>query len=173
MEIPAKTADTLRPHRSPCEITCKELLQKFHTNSITRSTILVKTFGILCVSGPPPPPPEQCWVLQVKHFLHILHWRKILLRPCLWVCVSPPSCKIHRKTREKGEVSQNLLARIVGSASDWIWLVTFRHTTRLTCTLYPLLWLKIKIRDCSQFTAELIRSTPRPGYTYEISAVIH
>ena len=59
MEIPAKTADTLRPHRSPCEITCKELLQKFHTNSITRSTILVKTFGILCVSGPPPPPPPN------------------------------------------------------------------------------------------------------------------
>ena len=72
MEIPAKTADILRPHRSPCEITCKELLQKFHTNSITRSTILFKTFGILCVSDPPPPP-EQCWVLQVKHFLHILH----------------------------------------------------------------------------------------------------
>ena len=59
MEIPAKTADTLRPHRSPCEITCKELLQKFHTNSITRSTILVKTFGILCVSGPPPSPPPR------------------------------------------------------------------------------------------------------------------
>ena len=63
MEIPAKTADILRPHRSPCEMKCKELLQKFHTNSITRSTILVKTFGILCVSGeenviqvkPPPP----------------------------------------------------------------------------------------------------------------------
>ena len=53
MEIPAKTADILRPHRSPCEITCKELLQKFHTNSITRSTLLVKIFGILCVSGPP------------------------------------------------------------------------------------------------------------------------
>ena len=60
MEIPAKTADILRPHRSSCEITCKELLQKFHTNSITRSTILVKIFGIL-------------WVLRVKHFLHILH----------------------------------------------------------------------------------------------------
>ena len=53
MEIPAKTADILRPHRSSCEITCKELLQKFHTTSITRSTILVKIFGILCVSGPP------------------------------------------------------------------------------------------------------------------------
>ena len=86
MEIPAKTANILRPHRSPYEITCKELLQKFHTNSITRSTLLVKIFGILCVSGPP---------------------------------LNSVGCKVHRKTREKGEVSQNLLARIAGRASDW------------------------------------------------------
>ena len=30
MEIPAKTADILRPHRSSCEITCKELLQIYN-----------------------------------------------------------------------------------------------------------------------------------------------
>ena len=38
---------------------------------------------------------------------------------CIYECVSQLSCKFHRKTREKGEVSQNLLARIAGSASDW------------------------------------------------------
>ena len=37
----------------------------------------------------------------------------------VYECVSQLSCKFHRKTREKGEVSQNLLARIIGSASDW------------------------------------------------------
>ena len=52
-----------------------------------------------CNSGWPPSPPEQCWVLQVKHLLHILNtlWTstlfradggKILLRPCLWVCIA-------------------------------------------------------------------------------------
>ena len=30
------------------------------------------------------------------------------------MCVSQVSCTFHRKTREKGEVSQNLLARIEG-----------------------------------------------------------
>ena len=58
---------------------------------------------------------------------------------CVYECVSQLSCKFHRKTREKGEVSQNLSARIVGSASDWFQLVTFRSTTRLTCALYLLL----------------------------------
>ena len=38
---------------------------------------------------------------------------------CVYECVSQLSCKFHRKTREKGEVSQNLLARIAGIASDW------------------------------------------------------
>ena len=48
----------------------------FHINI---TTILFKTFGTLCVSGEEnviqvdPPPPEQCWMLQVKHVLHILH----------------------------------------------------------------------------------------------------
>ena len=45
-------------------------------------TILFKTFDTLRVTGednviqvdpPPSPPPEQCWMLQVKHLLHILH----------------------------------------------------------------------------------------------------
>ena len=38
---------------------------------------------------------------------------------CIYECVSQLSCKFHRKTREKEEVSQNLLARIAGSGSDW------------------------------------------------------
>ena len=38
---------------------------------------------------------------------------------CVYECVPQLSCKVHRKTREKGEVSQNLLARIAGRASDW------------------------------------------------------
>ena len=63
-------------------------------------TILVKTFGTLCVLAEEmqfkltPSPPEHCWVFQVKHLLHILYtlrtstlfrggWGKILLRPCL------------------------------------------------------------------------------------------
>ena len=71
------------------------------------TTILLKTFGTLCVSGEEnviqvdPRPPEQCWVLQLKHLLHILYtlrtstlfWGggvggKILLRPCLCVCIA-------------------------------------------------------------------------------------
>ena len=42
-------------------------------------TILVKTFGTLRVLGEENViqvdslPPEQCWVLQVKHLLHILY----------------------------------------------------------------------------------------------------
>ena len=66
-------------------------------------TILVKTFGTLRVLDEENViqvdslPPEQCWVLQVKHLLHILYTLrtstlfrgggrgggKILLRPCL------------------------------------------------------------------------------------------
>ena len=46
--------------------------------ALVTSTILVKTFGTLCVLGVEnviqvdPLPPEQCWVLQVKHLLLIL-----------------------------------------------------------------------------------------------------
>ena len=84
------------------------LLKALLLGSKQKATILVKTFGTLCVLGEenviqvdplPPPPPEQCWVLQVKHLLHILYtlWTstlfrggggKILLRPCLWVCIA-------------------------------------------------------------------------------------
>ena len=52
---------------------------KTHPTAVT-TTILVKMFGTFCVSGEenvfqvdPPPLPEQCWVLQVKHLLHVLH----------------------------------------------------------------------------------------------------
>ena len=99
-----------------------------------QTTILVKTFGTLCVSSEgnviqvdPPPPPRltsECWVLQAKHFLHILHMVRTSTsfggvgeKSCLghvYECVSQVSCKFHRKTRGKGKVYQNLLARIVG-----------------------------------------------------------
>ena len=61
----------------------------YFNHSEALPTILVKTFGTLCVLGDenviqvdPPPPPEQCWVLQVKHLLHILHtlWTSTLFR---------------------------------------------------------------------------------------------
>ena len=66
------------------------ILSKVVTHIVlSHPTILVKTFGTLCVLGEenvikvdPPPPPEQCWVLQVKHLLHILYtlWTSTLFR---------------------------------------------------------------------------------------------
>ena len=65
----------------------------YFNHSEALPTILVKTFGTLCVLGdenviqgdplpPPSPPPQQCWVLQVKHLLHILYtlWTSTLFR---------------------------------------------------------------------------------------------
>ena len=94
-------------------------------------TILVKTFGTLRVLGEENViqvdslPPEQCWVLQVKHLLHILYTLQtlrtstlfsggggILLRPYLRVCIAG-QLQIHTEPSDKGEVSQNLLARIL------------------------------------------------------------
>ena len=75
--------------------------------ALVTSTILVKTFGTLCVLGVEnviqvdPLPPEQCWVLQVKTpFTYLANIKdlnfvqgkggggKILLRPCLRVCIA-------------------------------------------------------------------------------------
>ena len=63
----------------------------YFNHSEALPTILVKTFGTLCVLGdenviqvdhPPPRPPQQCWVLQVKHLLHIFYtlWTSTLFR---------------------------------------------------------------------------------------------
>ena len=64
----------------------------YFNHSEALPTILVKTFGTLCVLGDenviqvdhptPPPPPQQCWVLQVKHLLHIFYtlWTSTLFR---------------------------------------------------------------------------------------------
>ena len=94
------------------------------------STILVKTLGTLCVLGEenvilvdPPPPPEQCWVLQVKHLLHILctlwsstlfsgGWEKSLVNAVFMSVYCRLAANSKQKPSEKGEVSQNLLARI-------------------------------------------------------------
>ena len=75
--------------------------------ALVTSTILVKTFGTLCVLGVEnviqvdPLPPEHCWVLQVKTpFTYLANIKdlnfvqgpggggKILLRPCLRVCIA-------------------------------------------------------------------------------------
>ena len=101
-----------------------------------QTTILVKTFGTLCVSGEenviqvdPPPPPLDIRVLGVTSqtlFTYFAYGKDLNFvwggggvgeKSCLghvYECVLQVSCKFHRKTREKGKVSQNLLARIVG-----------------------------------------------------------
>ena len=42
-------------------------------------------------------------------------WRKKSCKGRVYECVLQVSCKFHTRTREKGKVSQNLLARIVAS----------------------------------------------------------
>ena len=61
-------------------------LKRMETTHILRdSTILVKTFGTLCVSGEenviqvdPPPPPGQCWVLQTP-FAYLAHVKEMVV----------------------------------------------------------------------------------------------
>ena len=77
-----------------------------------------------CNSNWPSFPPWQCWVLQVKHLLYILHTLRTStlfrgeksFQGLVYECLSLVSCKFYFKKTEKLEVSQNRLARIVDSS---------------------------------------------------------
>ena len=92
-------------------------LETKHT--LRDSTILVKKFGTLCVSGEEnviqvdPSPPGQCWVLQTP-FAHLAQVKDLkFVREGGGVGYKwwEVSYKFHAKTRVKGKVPQNLLPR--------------------------------------------------------------
>ena len=146
------------PPRSRLPLAC---LSHVYFNDIPKrracslATILVKTFGTLCVLGEEnvlqvdPPPP---WTLlgvtsQTPFNLHILYtlWTSTLFRGGLgekscwgrvYECVSQGSCKFNAKPTENGEVSQTLLARIVETRQDktgqcFIWSLIQSYVRRL------------------------------------------
>ena len=79
--------------------------------------------GHLFVIQVEPLPPEQCWVLQVKLFTYFAYakdlnfvrrrWGKNLVKVMFMSVYGRLAVNSIKKTREEGEVSQNLLARIV------------------------------------------------------------
>ena len=109
------------------------ILSKVVTHIVlSHPTILVKTFGTLCVLGeenvikvdPPHPPRTVLGVTSQTPFTYLVHFMDLNLfwgggvgkKSCegrVYECASQVSCKFHTKPSEKGEVSQNLLARIV------------------------------------------------------------
>ena len=121
-------------HTPPKNSLSNPLNYKQETKELeNQTTILVKTFGTLCVSGEenviqvdPPPLNLNFRVLGVTSqtlFTYFAYGKDLNFvwgveeKSCLGhchECISQVSCKFHRKTREKGKVSQNLLARIVG-----------------------------------------------------------
>ena len=89
--------------------------------SLTTCTILVKTFGTLCVLGEenviqvdPPTPWTVLGVTSQTTFTYLANVKDIQFVHGEGVGEKlQVSCEFHTKTREKGEVYQNLLVRIV------------------------------------------------------------
>ena len=99
---------------------------------VSTCTVLVKTFGTLCVSGgaiqiDPPPHLDSvgCYKSNTFYIIIILHTLRTTtlfrgekpFQGLVYECVLRVSCKFHvKKQVKKSEVCQNLLARIVDSS---------------------------------------------------------